>query len=537
MGAIEEDLRLSRAWAAPDAEPVERIDTHVSWVFRVQDRVFKLKRPVSLGFLDFSTPGARRSACDAEVLLNSRLAPGVYHGVRGVLRSADGVHSLGPTLAPGAPVPSGVVDFAVEMTRLDETLRMDHLVVSGALGASDVERVAEHVAAFHARCLSNDEIAQYGLPDRVAVNVKENFAQTRGQLETYLRTADANELERRQLGFLRDHGDLLEARARDGRVRDGHGDLRLEHVYLMPDETITVLDCIEFNERFRFADVCADVGFLSMDLAWHERVDLAERLLARYARESNDYDLYSVIDFYEAYRAFVRGKISAMLARDAAAAPEARARGAADARRYFLLALSGARPPLVPASVVVVSGLVAAGKSTLADLLGLEVAAPVIDADRTRKHMLGVAATETATGGTWSGAYDRAFTDRVYEEMMRRGAVVLASGRPIVLDASFRSRALRARARDLARRFDVPFRLVECRAPEEMLRARLLAREHQASVSDARVDLLDAFKASWEPITELSASEHVVVDTSQDIARSMAMLRRRLDMWPAGLVA
>jgi len=535
VGAIEEDLRLARAWSTSD--PVERIDTHVSWVFRAGDRVLKVKRPVSLGFLDFSTLEARRVACEAEVRLNARLAPDVYHGVRTIVRQADGSHTFGPMLDVGSPVPADVVDFAVEMTRLDESVRMDSLIAARTLEASDVERVAEHVAAFHARCRADEETARFGMPDAVARNVKENFAQTRADLTTYISEPDAAELERRQLGFLTEHGALLEERARAGRVRDGHGDLRLEHVYLLADRNITVLDCIEFSERFRFADVCADVAFLSMDLAWHERVDLAERLLARYAREASDYDLYAVVDFYEAYRAFVRGKIAALLAGDELASPEARGRGAAEARRYFLLALSGARPPLVPASVVVVSGLVAAGKSTVADRVGLELGAPVVDADRTRKQMLGVEPTHTLRDGTWSGAYDRGFTDRVYAEMFRRAAVVLESGRPVVLDASFRSRALRAGAHALATRFGVPFRLVECRAPDELLRARLAERSRGPSVSDARADLFDAFKASWEAIDELRAAEHVVVDTSRDIDATMHVLRRRLDTWPAGLVA
>jgi len=538
VGAIQDDLRLPGAWppgAASDA--VERIDTHVSWVFRLADRVYKGKRAVALGFLDFTQLESRRAACHAEVALNARLSPRVYLGVRAIVQRADGSHALGAEVAVGAPAGPHTVDFAVEMIRLDERWRADALLEQGTLTTTDVERIADHIAGFHTRCRSDGHTAAFGRPDAISVNVRENFAQTRGRLERYLATGEATELEQRQLAFLRSSSAILDERARGGFVRDGHGDLRLEHVYLLSDGELVVLDCIEFNERFRYADVASDLAFLSMDLAWHGRVDLAERLLARYARASNDYDLYAVVDFYETYRAFVRGKIAAMLATDSLASPDARSRGAAEARRYFVLAATGSRPPLVPASVVVVAGLIASGKSTVADRIGLELAAPVIEADRTRKHMLGVAATRTLPGGTWSGAYDRAFTARVYTEMLRRASVVLASGRPVVLDASFRSRELRMAARGLAREHGVTFRLVECRAPDELLRARLAERTNGPSVSDARVEIFDDFKASFEPVDELRAAEHVVVDTSLPLERTLALLRRRLDTWPAGLVA
>jgi predicted kinase len=292
--------------------------------------------------------------------------------------------------------------------------------------------------------------------------------------------------------------------------------LRLEHVYLGADDSITIIDCIEFNDRFRYGDVCADIAFLSMDLAWHGRVDLAERFLARYARESSDYDLYSVVNFYESYRAFVRGKVAALLAADTEASMDARERARREARRYFILALAFERPPLAPPRVVAVGGMIASGKSNASATIGELLAAPVLSSDRTRKHLMGREPTESVRSEAWSGAYSPNATKAVYDELWRLADIVLSSGRPIVIDASFRTAAMREGGRRMAERHGVPFMLVECRAPRELIAKRLTARESPGAYeSDARTDLLDEFEKRFEPIDELPPSEHLQVDTSQ----------------------
>lgn len=534
MGFLKDDLLRRDAYpGAPRAE-VRLMETHASWVFLVGDDVYKVKKPVDLGFLDFRTIEQRRTACEAEVRLNARLAPHVYLGVSPVRRAADGTHSID---GEGAREGEGeTVDWAVHMRRLDDRTRADELLARGELRSESIDAVARRIAGFHAAARCDAETSRFGAPDAVAANVLENFAQTRGDVTRHVRPAEAREIEAQQTAFLRDHADVLRARMAAQRVRDGHGDLRLEHVYLDGDRA-TIIDCIEFNDRFRFADVCADLAFLSMDLAWHGQVGLAERLLARYARESNDFDLYVVVDFYESYRAYVRAKVSMLLAADEGAGPALRARADAEARRYLLLALSAGRRSLVPPMLVCVGGMVASGKSTVAEHLGDELGAPVVEADRTRKHMLGVAPTVHLDAGSWSGAYAPAFTERVYGEVLRRADVVLASGRPVVVDASFRSREVRRLARALAESRRVPFRFVECRATVEVSRERLARRELEPGVSDARLALFDEFRSHFEAVDEIRADEHMVCDTTRPLDESLAKLRRVLQTWPAGLVA
>ncbi|MCA9648650.1 MAG: AAA family ATPase [Myxococcales bacterium] len=504
------------------------VETHISWVLIAETEVFKLKKPVALGFLDFSTVQARRAACEAEVELNRRLAPAVYLGVRALRRDERGRLSLHGE--------GEVIDWVVHMRRLPDRDRADLRLAEGRLGRAEIERIAQRVARFHAEARCDETTASFGRPEAIAVNVRENFAQTRRTIERYLRPEQAAEIERAQGELLARDGERFEARIAAGRVRDGHGDLRLEHVYLSDDGEVTIIDCIEFNDRFRYADVAADLAFLAMDLNEHGHVELSEQLVADYARASGDYDLYGVLDFYEGYRAYVRGKIASFVADGPAVDHDRRVRAEASARHCFLLALASERRSLLRPTVVAVGGIIASGKSTIADRLGFEMSAPVVDADRTRKQMLGVRETQPVHEGSWQGAYDPAFTEEVYAEVFRRAGVVLASGRPVIVEASFRSRALRERARALARAHEVPFRLIECRVEPELARERLRERAKHASVSDGRLEIFDDFVARWETIDELPAAEHVVLDTSRPLEDNLGRLREQVRTWPPGLV-
>jgi uncharacterized protein len=516
VGHLKEDL------AGPGVEVVE---THISWVFLEGGDVYKVKKPVDLGFLDFRSREQREAACEAEVRLNGRLAPDVYLGVLPVTRGPDGRHRIGGG--------GERVDHAVHMRRLPDAIRADTRLAEGRLDAGHLRRVAERVARFHAAEAPVDEVARFGMPEHIEGNVRENFEQTRDSIGAYLSPAEARELEAWQLELLDEHRDRFVERVRAGRVRDGHGDLRLEHVYLDEDGSVTIIDCIEFNDRFRFGDVCSDVAFLSMDLAYEGRVDLAERFLAEYARAAGDYDLYGLVDFYESYRAHVRAKVASILAADEGADATTRARAAERARRYYLLALAAERAPLIGPAVVAVGGIIASGKSTVSEQLCGAIAAPVVDADRTRKQLLGASPTQDVSSGAFVGAYDPEVTERVYGEVFRRADAVLRSGRPVIVDASFKSRVHRGQARALARRHGVPFHFVECGADAGVVRQRLARRE--GGVSDARADLLDRFLEAWEPIDEIPSNEHVVLDTSQPLEGNVDRLRRRLPFWPQGL--
>jgi hypothetical protein len=485
----------------------ELVETHISRVFLRGGDVYKFKRPVALGFLDYSTLEKRRAACMAEVALNRRLAPHVYVGVVGLVRDARGALRFEPM--GGA---SDVLDWAVHMRRLADHDRADVLLAHGALTPLHVERLAVQIAKFHREARADAETAQLGGYDALTQNVRENFAQL-AQLQAHLAPQEAEQLNAYQLGFVARERARLQARARAGFVRDGHGDLRLEHCYLNEDDSFVIIDCIEFNERFRFADVCADLSFLTMDLRHLGRPELADLLLGAYARESGDYALYRLADFYESYRATVRGKVTAMLAQDAELESATRARASRDARRYLVQALAGPQPPIRRAIVFVVFGLIASGKSTVARALCLRCGVAVLSADEIRKQLLGLAPTAERKDAPFVGAYGEEMTERVYDEMFARATHVLASGRSALLDASFRTKAQRERARALAAQQGVDVLFIECRVERAVALARLAERAKQPHVSDGRAEIYDAFAARFEGADDLPEHEHVRLQT------------------------
>lgn len=533
----------------PWGRGLELRETHISWVFLAEHGVWKIKKPVDLGFLDFTTLEKRRQACEAEVRLNRRLAPAVYFGIAPICRRSSGELVVGP---PGGAPADEVVDWAVHMQRLADRCRADRLLQDGLLDGPRVDQVASLLADFHRQAPTSDEIAHFGRREVIGRNIEENFDQTRAVVARYLSDAEALEIEGWQRDFLERHGDRFDRRQTSGKVRDGHGDLRLDHIYFggseaedadIPSpageerEAVTIIDCIEFNHRFRFADTCADIAFLAMDLSWNGRADLAERFLASYAMASGDYDFYPLVDFYESYRAFVRAKIATFLAEDRDATAVARQRAANEARRYFLLALASERRALLAPRVVAVGGIIGAGKSTVAREISHALGAPIVDADHTRKELAGVEAETPLRHGSWQGAYTPERSQTVYAEVFRRGAEVLTSGRPLVLDASFRSREHRWRARQLARRFGVPFLFVECQADPATCRQRLRQRESRQPVSDGRLEIFDDFVARFENVTELANDEHLVLDTRRPLGENLEILKRTLPTWPEGLVS
>ncbi len=515
---LPNDLLRPEAWAESRPTHVELVETHISWVLLGDREVLKIKKPVELGFVDFKLLQRRREACDDEVRLNARLAPGVYLGVLPIVRHADGKLSVGGL--------GEIVDWAVHMRRLDDRARADFMLGGGVLTHDHIDLVARAIAELHRQTAVTEDLAsRWASAWALESNVRDNFAQTAKFVLEYLDEGAANEVQRSQIAFLSEHGPLISERIQAGRIRDGHGDLRLEHVYF-DDEGLRIIDCIEFDERYRIADVCSDVAFLSMDLAARGRIDLAEWFLARYARFSGDYDMYPLVDFYEGYRAWVRAKVSAMLAQDPGAGEDARRRAADEARRHFLLALACTRSPLVPLQLVCVGGMIGSGKSTVAETLSRELSWPVIDSDRARKQLLGVEEKRALLDPAWSGAYGPDVTVRVYAETLRRASVVLASRRSVVIDASFRSAAARRGAQELARAHGAAFLFVECRAPLDVCRARLTNRSK--GPSDGRPAILDDFIASFEPVTELASTEHVVLDTARPVERSIDELLARL---------
>jgi aminoglycoside phosphotransferase family enzyme/predicted kinase len=446
--------------------------------------------------------------------LNRRLAPDVYLGIAPI--------ELAPEGARVGEVREGLADageHCVVMRRLPAGRDALSLLGRGELRPEALDRVAERVAEFHARHAlgAPAPFSPESWLARCTQPVEDNFAllaDAAGALfapELFERARDAAR------GFAARHAEHFEARRRAGRAVDGHGDLHLQHVWFEEEEEAdepTLVDCIEFSEALRRIDSAAEVAFLAMDLLYRGAAGLAARFLRRYARESDDFDLYSVVDYFVSYRAAVRAKVASVAARDPGIDAAQRAGAAESARRHLELA-AAALAPARAGGLVLVCGVVGSGKSSAAEALADRVRGVVVSSDRVRKRMAGLAPTERATAAPGAGIYTREWSERVYAGLLERAAPVAASGRLAILDATFAKRAHRGRAREAAGALGVPLRALETRCRPEVARERLAARAVAGTdPSDAGPELYARSVAGYEPIGADEGLDLERIDTS-----------------------
>jgi aminoglycoside phosphotransferase family enzyme/predicted kinase len=510
---------LSRADAYPldvsAGAGVERIQTHISLVFLTRDRVYKLRKAVRLPFLDFSRRAERDEDCWRELHLNRRLAPDVYLGVAPVLRGARSIE-VG-ALAEKPDEGRGVLESCLVMRRLPEGRDALSLLHAGRLHPADLEAVARVLAGFH---------AAQGLGVPAPFTREAWLAHMREPGEAcldVLRGLDLPEADRERVrdltGRYEQRGlalaDAFERRRGRGRAVDGHGDVHLQHVWIETDGAAPVLiDCIEFDDALRRIDAAAEVAFLAMDLAYRGRGDLAEGFLRAYARESDDFDLYSVVDYHVAYRALVRAKVAGLAAVDLGIDPEQRSGAAGSVSRHLLLADRVLRKP-AKGRVVVLCGSVGSGKSTAAAALAEATGGVVVASDRTRKRLAGLEPTDR--GGAQEGLYEAAQSDLVYRALLERAAPVLDSGRTVILDGAFSAAARRQGVWGWARRHAAPVCLVEVRCSEGEARSRLKRREAEnRDPSDAGPDLLDWSRETFEPPDEWPSALRTELETDSE---------------------
>jgi hypothetical protein len=499
---------------------VELVETHISYLFLTGAFVYKVKKPVDFGFLDFTTLEKRRHFCQQEVLLNRRLSPDVYLGLVEVR------HDQGRYAIHG---PGEAVEYAVKMRQLPRDRAMAQLLARGEVTPKMVQQLGQKVWAFHRDAAASQEITRIGGLDTVRRNVEENFAQT----EEYVGRTISRELFHRvraySQAFLDARRGLFQQRAAEGRIRDCHGDLHTAQIFLV--NGISIIDCIEFNERFRYSDVASDLAFLAMDLDHHRRPDLSRLLVQAYQEASGDTGLADVLDFYKCYRAYVRGKVTSFRLKESSLAPAQRRRAIGEARRYFALAASYAQLP--GPFLLITAGLMGAGKSAVAQGLAGPLRAEVIASDVVRKEMAGLAPTTHRYEPWGAGLYAEEQIEQTYSELHRRASSLLQQGRAVILDASYRKAAWRRGARDLARQLGASFVALECVAPEAVLKRRLGNRLRRQGVpSDGRWELVRQQQAAFEPLTELAQEELIQVDTSgpagETLSQALIELYRRL---------
>ncbi len=504
---------LIAALSAPGALPgagdglTQVVQTHISAVFLTREHAFKLKKPVDFGFLDFSTAEKRQHFCREELRLNRRLAPEMYVGLAPVWHRPGGRVEVGPPVENPPPCD----ELLVAMTRLPQERMMDRLLAAGGVEPVHMERLARLVSAFHARADRGPDVERHGTREAAGRLAIENFDQTERFCGTLFDAGEHRRMRGRTLRFLESRERLFAGRLKDGRVREGHGDLHAPNICIAADGRPIVYDCIEFAAAYRCFDVASEVAFLVMDLDARGHAGLAEAFLDAYRAQAQDATLDAMLPFYRTYRAMVRAKISALTASAAEVPAALRERETAQARALFALAERTSRGMLPPA-LIVLSGLTGVGKTVVARALGHAAGLEPLETDRIRKKLAGLDPDKPAPAPAGSGIYTQAMTFATYRTLAREAATRLERGEGALAVGTFVTRGQRETVREAAREARVPLLFVRLQAPEDVVLARLAARPPGASDGDAAV--YRAMVQREDPPDEIPAGERLELDAS-----------------------
>jgi uncharacterized protein len=511
--------RLIAALSEPSAyaegvDAVEVHQTHISAVFLAGPLAYKIKKPVALGFIDYSTLERRRHFCEEEVRLNRRLAPDVYLDVVPVTMEGESVRMEGTGEA---------IEWAVKMRRLPESATLRARMARGEVTAAAMEELARRIARFHDAADTGPEVAACCRFEAIAANARENLDQSAFQVGETLSRSTLDRLRDRTEGALQRLRDTIEARAARGIPRDTHGDIRLEHAYWFPDRPPpgdwVVVDCIEFDARYRHADPIADIAFLAMELELEGRRDLAGAFVQEYLRAAGDAEGEVVLPFYRAYRAAVRGKVEGMKLAEPEIPASARSAARVRARALWLHVLSELEEPGRRPCLVLLAGLPGTGKSTLARALAEHCGFTVIRSDEVRKELAGRGGESARPAAFGTDLYSPEWDERTYDECLRRAEeVVFQAGRALI-DASFRDESRRRPFLNAARRWGVVGRMLILRADPEIVRRRLDGRRDDAS--DAGWTIYQEAARRWEEPRAPTRAAAAEIDAGDSPARTL----------------
>ncbi len=492
--------------------PVRRIkilETHISWVVLTGDYAYKIKKPVNLGFLDFSAPAARRHYCEEELRLNRRLAPTIYIEVVAICGDPDT-----PRIGGGGPA----LEYAVKMREFPQSALADAALARGEFGESEIAALARRIAAFHAAAPVAAATPGSDAAALVLTPALDNFRQMLPLLEA---ASDIATLDRLRTWTVNEHqriAPLLRPRLAGSRVRECHGDLHLGNIALIGGDPLP-FDCIEFNAALRWVDVISEAAFVTMDLEAHGRRDLAHVFLNAYLEHSGDYAGIAVLPFYLAYRATVRAKIGLIRAAQQALTAQQRVDAIQSWRRYLALATAYTSPR--HGAIIITHGLSGSGKTTLTQPAIGGLGAIRVRADAERKRLFGLDALARSGAPESAGIYTACATARTYETLAQYAGNIAGAGFPALVDATFVARSRRDTCRALAHDLGVPFAIVSVTAPPAVLRARIAARTARGTdASEATPAVLESQFAAAEPLGADELSRTVTIDNSGDTGAS-----------------
>lgn len=501
--------RLIDAMKKPDFYPhhpsdVEFIQTHISYVFIAGNFVYKIKKPLKFDFLDFTTLDKRKFFCEEELILNRRLAPETYLDVVAISRDPCGKMSLGEH--------GDIIDYAVCMKQLPADRMLKNLLSRGMADEKIMDAVAAKIASFHRQARTDNRIDEMGRIENIRHNHEENFIETKVYVNKTIPGYQYRFIRDYVNNFLTDKKIFLKKRVTDHKIRDCHGDLHLDHICINDD--ITIFDCIEFNERFRWGDVAGDVAFLTMDIDFNGWPQHAYCFVKSYIRYSGDQDLSVLLNFYCCYYAYVRGKVTSFRLNQKEIAPAERRTIRETAKRYFDLAYTYAARLEKPV-IILTAGLMGSGKSYQAKKLAERLGAEIIRTDILRKDLFNIKPAERHYENFGAGIYSDDISNRVYKKALELTEQSINAGRAVIIDASFKRRDQRQKAMALANNLHVPFYILECVCPDGIAKKRLEKRAlEQENISDGRWELFQKQKDDFDSISEIPSNCLLKMDTS-----------------------
>ncbi|MCG7200909.1 AAA family ATPase [Marinobacter pelagius] len=485
------------------------IETHISQVILTGDYAYKIKKPMDFGFLDFSTLERRKHFCEEELRLNRRLASRLYLDV------------LPITGTPDQPVIGGEgepFEYVIRMREFDQGQLFDRLQERGQLTPELLATAARQAAEFHDQLPPVAEDKPLGTPDAVYAAMQENFDQIRPLIDDKTLLAQLDNLEAWTRTTFDRHRDLIARRRENGFVRECHGDLHLANITVFEGE-VTVFDCIEFNEPFRWIDVINDLAFLLMDLESRGEPALANRVLNTYLEYRGDFEALPLLPLYKAYRAMVRAKIALFTLGNPDLSEDEKSGLMQRYRSYAQLAEDYS---IIPNPyLLATTGLSASGKSCVSAAMAGELGLIRLRSDVERKRLHGLGPLADSKSDTGEGLYTPEATTLTYQRLADLSEQLLAAGIPVVIDAACLKQSERDLFASVAEEQAVPFALLHCEAPEELRRQWIRSRSGDAS--EATEELLDAQQGWFEPLTAMEKAHTVHLHTDQEhVAEAVA---------------
>jgi aminoglycoside phosphotransferase family enzyme/predicted kinase len=515
--------RLIRALSNPSVYPhhpdsVQVVQTHISIVFLSGVYVYKVKKPLSLGFLDFTTLEKRKFFCHQEVTLNSRFSRDIYIGVTTIYESASEVINL---CGDGQEI-----EYAVLMKIIPEDKILKNALALNLVDEPIMDKVAAAIRSYHSQAPSGPQISVFGTPEVITQNVRENFYQTEDFIGKTISSETFEFIKTQSFSFMEKYRKILEERIKGENIRDCHGDLHLDHVVLF--DQIMLVDCIEFNDRFRYSDCLSDIAFLLMDLDFSGYPAFSNRVLSQYLLGCSDDKAHNLLRFYKVYRAYVRGKVQSFTLNEPEIDTKGKMRAASIASNYFKLARAYFEPPPEP-TLVIMCGLMGSGKSFLASKLAMRLGVQIIRSDVVRKESFGLAHLEHRLDSYGEGIYTRESSEKIYQTMLDEAILRLTRRENVIIDASFGKRVNRMGAMNLAKEHGARFLLILCDAPDDIIHSRLEVRMKQTKdPSDGRWELFEQQKTDFEIIDLEEKYKYVKYVPDIDISEFLTRITRQI---------